>query len=192
MLGLAWDKDARGAAGTRAARRARRLVWRWQRGGLADYACARGGNFRPRTGTGPRRADGRRLRAAGLEIVISSGAEWAGQEAKWLLLLLLLLVWGELFLVMALEILLCLVTEEVCAAIGMVERRGCGGSCEGISGEGWAVMGKGKGGVVWLIDSKDIVGFWIVLGCRCIRGRGSVFRGRSGRLGRVAGNGSGR
>ena len=74
----------------------------------------------------------------------------------------------------------------------MVEGRGCSGSREGISGEGWAVVREGKGGKVWLIDSKDVVGFGIVIGCRRIRARGSVFRGRGGRLGGVAGNGSGR
>ena len=45
---------------------------------------------------------------------------------------------------------------------------------------------------MWLIDSKDIVGLGIVIVCRRIRGRSSVLRGRSGRLGRVTGNGSGR
>jgi len=52
-------------------------------------------------------------------------------------------------------------------------------------------MREGKGGEVWLVDSKDIVGFGIVIGSRRIRARSSVFRGRSGRLGGVAGNGSG-
>ena len=73
----------------------------------------------------------------------------------------------------------------------MMEGRGCSGSREVISGEGWAVMREGKGGEVWLVDSKDIVGFGIVIGSRRIRARSSVFRGRSGRLGGVAGNGSG-
>jgi hypothetical protein len=65
----------------------------------------------------------------------------------------------------------------------MVEGRGCSGSREGISGEGRTVVREGKGGKVWLIDSKDIVGLGIVVGCRRIRARSSVFRGRSGRLG---------
>ena len=74
----------------------------------------------------------------------------------------------------------------------MVEGRGCSGSREGISGEGWAVVREGKRGKVWLIDSKDVVGFGIVIGSRRIRAWSSVFRGRSGRLGGVGGNGSGR
>jgi hypothetical protein len=74
----------------------------------------------------------------------------------------------------------------------MVEGRGCSGSREGISGEGRTVVREGKGGKVWLIDRKDIVGLGIVVGCRRIRARSSVFRGRSGRLRGVAGNGSGR
>ena len=44
---------------------------------------------------------------------------------------------------------------------------------------------------MWLVDSKDIVGFRIVVVRRRIRARSSVFRGRSGRLRGVAGNGSG-
>ncbi len=45
---------------------------------------------------------------------------------------------------------------------------------------------------MWLVDSKDIVGLGIVVVRRRIRARSSVFRGRSGRLRGVAGNGSGR
>jgi hypothetical protein len=45
---------------------------------------------------------------------------------------------------------------------------------------------------VWLVDSKDIVGLGIAVVRRRIRARSSVFRGRSGRLRGVAGNGSGR
>ena len=85
VLSLARDNDARRAACAGAARRSRRLVWRWQRGGLA-YAVTRSRNFGPGAGTGTCGADCRRLRAAGLEIVrqrgmnatrISSGAERA-------------------------------------------------------------------------------------------------------------------
>ena len=68
VLSLAGDNDARRAACASAARRSRRLVWGWQRGGLA-YAGARSRNFGPGAGAGSRRADCRRLRAAGLEIV---------------------------------------------------------------------------------------------------------------------------
>jgi hypothetical protein len=82
--------------------------------------------------------------------------------------------------------------EEVCAAIGMVERRGRSGSSrEAISGEGGAVVREGEGGEVSLVDSKDIMVLGIVIGCRRIRARSSVVRGGSGRLGGVGGNGSG-
>jgi len=44
---------------------------------------------------------------------------------------------------------------------------------------------------MWLIDRKYIVGLGIVIGCRRIRARSGVFGGGRGRLGGVAGNGSG-
>ena len=68
VLSLAWDDDASRTACASSARRAGRLVWRWERGGLA-YARTRSGNFGPGARTRPRRADCRRLRTAGLEIV---------------------------------------------------------------------------------------------------------------------------